>query len=127
MQLIKLEFKFKKIYLKKKEYNFKHFRKSLLSRTCNLKTDEQKDELFYILINYFENLRIAYRKKEDLLDILHSEESFDIKIICFNNWINSNLNSDIAKIREVTKTYHHWYIEIRNFKYLKARILLLNR
>ena len=142
---------------KKERIYFKHSRKLLLSRGCNLKTDEQKDELSYILINYSENLRIAYREKEDLLDILHSEESSDIKISRFNNWINRNLNSDIAEIKEVAKTYHHWYVEIknslevpysngategfnnkikvlkrvsfgiRNFKHLKARILLLNR
>lgn len=142
---------------KKERIYFKHSRKLLLSRACNLKTDEQKDELSYILINYSEKLRIAYREKEDLLDILHSEESSDIKISRFNNWINRNLNSDIAEIKEVAKTYHHWYVEIknslevpysngategfnnkikvlkrvsfgiRNFKHLKARILLLNR
>lgn len=142
---------------KKERIYFKHSRKLLLSRGCNLKTDEQKDELSYILINYSEKLRIAYREKEDMLDILHSEESSDIKISRFNNWINRNLNSDIAEIKEVAKTYHHWYVEIknslevpysngptegfnnkikvlkrvsfgiRNFKHLKARILLLNR
>lgn len=142
---------------KKERIYFKHSRKLLLSRACNLKTDEQKNELSYILINYSEKLRIAYREKEDMLDILHSEESSDIKISRFNNWINRNLNSDIAEIKEVAKTYHHWYVEIknslevpysngategfnnkikvlkrvsfgiRNFKHLKARILLLNR
>lgn len=142
---------------KKERVYFKHSRKLLLSRACNLKTDEQKDELSYILINYSEKLRIAYREKEDLLDILHSDESSDIKISRFNHWVNRNLNSDIAEIKEVAKTYHHWYVEIknslevpysngptegfnnkikvlkrvsfgiRNFKHLKARILLLNR
>lgn len=142
---------------KKERVYFKHSRKLLLSRACNLKSDEQKDELSYILINYSEKLRIAYREKEDLLDILHSDDSSDIKISRFNDWVNRNLNSDIAEIKEVVKTYHHWYVEIknslevpysngptegfnnkikvlkrvsfgiRNFKHLKARILLLNR
>ena len=49
---------------------FKHSRKLLLSRNCNLKNDEQREELSYILINYSENLRIAYREKEELLDII---------------------------------------------------------
>ena len=142
---------------KKERIYFKHSRKLLLSRACNLKTDEQKDELSYILINYSENLRIAYREKEDLLDILHSKESSNIKISRLNNWVKRNLESDIAEIKEVAKTYQHWYVEIknslevpysngategfnnkikvlkrvsfgiRNFKHLKARILLLNR
>lgn len=142
---------------KKERIYFKHSRKLFLSRSCKLQADEQKDELTHILINYFEKLRIAYREKEDLLDILHSDESCDIKISRFNNWINLNLNFDIAEIKEVAKTYHHWYVEIknslevpysngpteefnnkikilkrvsfgiRNFKHLKARILLLNR
>lgn len=51
---------------------FKHSRGLLLSRRCNLKYDNQIDELNYMLINYSENLRIAYREKEVLLDILHS-------------------------------------------------------
>jgi len=56
---------------KKERVYFKHSRKLLLSRSCNLKTDKQKEELSYILINYFEDLRIAYKEKEDLLDILY--------------------------------------------------------
>ena len=153
----KIRIQIQKDLPKKERIYFKHSRKLLLSRACNLKTDEQKDELSYILINYSEKLRIAYREKEDLLDILHSDESSDIKISRFNNWVNRNLISDIAEIREVAKTYQHWYIEIknslevpysngptegfnnkikvlkrvsfgiRNFKHLKARILLLNR
>ena len=153
----KIRIQVQKDLSKKERIYFKHSRKLLLSRACNLKTDEQKDELSYILINYSEKLRIAYREKEDLLDILHSTESSDIKISRFNNWVNRNLNSDIAELRDVAKTYQHWYIEIknslevpysngptegfnnkikvlkrvsfgiRNFKHLKARILLLNR
>ena len=42
---------------------FKHSRKLLLSRQCNLKTDEQKDELSYILINYSEDLYCIHRKR----------------------------------------------------------------
>ena len=142
---------------KKERVYFKHSRKLLLSRSCKLKTDEQKDELSYILINYSEELRIAYREKEDLLDILHSEESSDIKISRFNLWIKRNLESDIEELRDVANTYQHWSIEIKNslevpysngategfnnkikvlkrvsfgiknFTHLKARILLLNR
>ena len=153
----KIRIQVQKVLPKKERIYFKHSKKLLLSRACNLKTDEQKDELSYILINYSEKLRIAYREKEDLLDILHSDDSSNVKIFRFNNWINRNLNSDIAEFREVAKTYHHWYIEIknslevpysngptegfnnkikvlkrvsfgiRNFKHLKARILLLNR
>lgn len=48
---------------------FKHSRYLLLSRRCNIKEDKY-DELEYMLINYSENLRIAYREKECLLDII---------------------------------------------------------
>ena len=44
---------------------FKHSRKLLLSRYDKLKDEKQKEELNYILLNYSENLRIAYREKED--------------------------------------------------------------
>ena len=142
---------------KKERIYFKHSRKLLLSRACNLKTDEQRDELSYILINYSENLRIAYREKEELLDIIHSKQQSELKVSRLNSWIKRNLESDIEQLRECAKTYQHWYSEIknslevpysngptegfnnkiktlkrvsfgiRNFEHLKARILLLNR
>ena len=136
---------------------FKHSRKLLLSRQSNLKTDEQKDELSYILINYSEDLRIAYREKEALLDIIHSTDSFETKSKSFSEWVKRNLESPISQLQECAKTYQHWYTEIKNslnvpysngategfnnkikvlkrvsfgmrsFKNFKARILLLNR
>ena len=135
---------------------FKHSRKLLLSRQCNL-TDEQKDELSYILINYSEDLRIAYREKELLLDIIHSNDDFETKSKSFSDWVKRNLESPVIQLQECAKTYQHWYTEIKNslevpysngategfnnkikvlkrvsfgmrsFKNFKARILLLNR
>ena len=135
---------------------FKHSRKLLLSRQCNL-TDEQKDELSYILINYSEDLRIAYREKELLLDIIHSNDDFETKSKSFCDWVKRNLESPVIQLQECAKTYQHWYTEIKNslevpysngategfnnkikvlkrvsfgmrsFKNFKARILLLNR
>lgn len=142
---------------KKERVYFKHSRKLLLSRKCNLKTDDQKDELVFILNNYSEDLRTAYREKEELLDILHCNQNNEDKILRFSNWVKRNLESDIEQLRECAKTYQHWYPEIknslevpysngptegfnnkikvlkrvsfgiRNFEHLKARILLLNR
>lgn len=142
---------------KKERIYFKHSRKLLLSRACNLKTDEQKDALSNILINYSEDLRIAYREKEDLLDIIHSEEDSSLKTNRFAQWVKRNLESPIVQLQECAKTYQHWYVEIknslevpfsngategfnnkikvlkrvsfgmRNFDNFKARILLLNR
>lgn len=93
---------------------FKHSRGLLLSRKCNLKYDNQFEELNYMLINYSENLRIAYREKEIFLDILHSEESSESKIEQFNNWVKRNLESDIVELKECARTYQHWSIEIKN-------------
>ena len=130
---------------------------NFISRHCNLKTDDDFDELSYILTNYSENLRIAYREKECLLDILHSEDSFEIKSKNFNDWVMRNLESDIPQLKSCAETYQHWYREIvnslavpysngptegfnnkikvlkrvsfgmRNFTNFKARIMLLNR
>lgn len=141
---------------KKERKYFKHSRKLLLSRACNLK-DESKDELSYILINYSEKLRIAYREKEELLNILHSSSESSQKITQFSNWIKRNLESDIPQLSDCARTYQHWYVEIKNslkvpysngategfnnkikvlkrvsfgmrkFSNFKARILLLNR
>ena len=142
---------------KKERIYFKHSRKLLLSRQCKLKSDEQKDELSNILINYSENLRIAYREKEELLDILHSDEDALTKTKKFSSWVKDNLESDIPQLRDCALTYQHWFTEInnslcvpysngptegfnnkiktlkrvtfcmRNFKNFKARIMLLNR
>lgn len=136
---------------------FKHSRGLLLSRRCNLKYDNQIEELNYMLINYSENLRIAYREKEVLLDILHSREDALTKKNLFNKWVIRNLESDIPELKDCAKTYQHWIVEIRNslevpysngategfnnkikvlkrvcfgmrnFKNFKARIMLLNR
>ena len=146
----------KELPISERKY-FKHSRKLLLSRKCNLKTDEQRDELSYILTNYSENLRIAYREKEALLDIIHSEEDAKLKVKKFSEWVKTNLESNIPELQECARTYQHWSIEIknslettysngptegfnnkikvlkrisfgfRNFTNFKARILLLNR
>ena len=142
---------------KKERIYFKHSRRLLLSRHCNLKTDKDFDELSYILINYSENLRIAYREKEALLDLLHSDSSFEHKSKTFNDWVIRNLDSDIPQLKACAQTYQHWFRQIvnslavpysngptegfnnkikvlkrvsfgmRNFTNFKARIMLLNR
>ncbi len=142
---------------KQERIYFKHSRKLLLSRACNLKTVLQKDALSYILINYSEDLRIAYREKEELLDILHSTEEPSIKVNKFSEWVKRNLESPIVQLQECAQTYQHWYCEIKNslevpytngategfnnkikvlkrvsfgmrsFNNFKARILILNR
>lgn len=142
---------------KQERIYFKHSRKLLLSRNVNLKTDKQKEELTHILINYSEDLRIAYREKECFLDNLHSNEDSNTKISIFSEWIKRNLESPIKELRDCAKTYQHWYVEIkhslevpysngategfnnkikvlkrvsfgmRSFQNMKARILLLNR
>ena len=92
---------------------FKHSRKLLLSRYDKLKDDKQKEELNYILINYSEDLRIAYREKEEMLKIIQmSDKSKAIETL--NNWIKRNLESNIPALRNCAKTYFNWVTEIRN-------------
>lgn len=92
---------------------FKHSRKLLLSRRCKIK-EERYDELENILINYSEDLRIAYREKEELLDILHSNDSADDKKMLFDEWVKRNLDSPVPQLVECAKTYQHWSIEIKH-------------
>ena len=103
----------KKLPDKERKY-FKHSRKLLLTRRQNIKKEEQMDELEYMLINYSENLRIAYREKEELLDILHSKENSNIRVQKFNEWVKRNLSSSVPQLMECAKTYQHWSIEIKN-------------
>lgn len=92
---------------------FKHSRGLLLSRHCDI-DPENYDELNYMLINYSEKLRIAYREKEILLNILHSEECAEIKKNLFSEWIKRNLESSVPQLVECAKTYQHWSYEIKN-------------
>ena len=92
---------------------FKHSRHLLLSRRCKIK-ENRYDELENMLINYSENLRIAYREKECLLDIIHSTESSETKKNQFVEWVKRNLESSVPQLVECAKTYQHWAYEIKN-------------
>lgn len=92
---------------------FKHSRKLLLSRYDKLKNDKEKEELNYILINYSEDLRIAYREKEEMLKIIQMSDKTKA-IECLNTWIKRNLESDIPALKNCAKTYFNWVTEIRN-------------
>ena len=92
---------------------FKHSRHLLLSRRCNIK-EKYYDELENMLINYSENLRVAYREKECLLDIIHSEDSSEVKKKLFSEWVIRNLESSVPQLVECAKTYQHWAYEIKN-------------
>lgn len=91
---------------------FKHSKKLLLSRYINL-SKEQREELNYILINYSEELRRVYNEKEELLDILHSDEKY-LAIDKLNQWVKYNLDSKYEVLKECAKTYQNWIEEIRN-------------
>ena len=92
---------------------FKHSRKLLLSRYDKLKDEKQKEELNYILINYSENLRIAYREKEEILKIIQMTDK--VKAIeNLNNWVKRNLECGIPALQNCAKTYFNWITEIRN-------------
>ena len=92
---------------------FKHSRHLLLSRRCKIK-ENRYDELENMLINYSENLRIAYREKECLLDIIHSAESSETKKNQFIEWVKRNLESSVPQLVECAKTYQNWAYEIKN-------------
>ena len=92
---------------------FKHSRKLLLSKYGNLKTDKQKEELNYILINYSEDLRKVYREKEELLEIIQITDS-NRSIKKLNEWVVRNSDSHIAVLKSCSKTYFNWIVEIRN-------------
>ena len=92
---------------------FKHARGLLLSRRDKIKP-ERYDELENMLINYSEDLRIAYREKECLLDIIHSSDSSEVKKNLFAEWVKRNLESPVPQLVECAKTYQHWAYEIKN-------------
>lgn len=101
----------KKLSSEERKY-FKHSRKLLLSRYINL-TPEQREKLKYILINYSEELRLVYREKEELLNIIHSDNKYQ-SIEELNKWVKYNLDSNFDVLKECAKTYANWIKEIRN-------------
>lgn len=101
-----------KLPKKEKKY-FKHSRKLLLSRYENLKTDKQREELNYILINYSEDLRRVYNEKETLLNIIRITDS-DKAIQELNKWVIRNKDSSIPSLKKCSITYTNWITEIRN-------------
>ena len=98
---------------KSERKHFKHSRHLLLSRRCKIK-EERYDELNNMLINYSENLRIAYREKECLLDIVHSNDLPKVKKNLFTELVKRNLESSFPQLVECAKTYQHWAYEIKN-------------
>lgn len=92
---------------------FKHSRKLLLSRYANLSTEEQRDNLNYILINFSEDLRKVYNEKEDLLDIIRIDNP-ERAIKEFNEWVIRNSDSHISSLKSCSNTYFNWITEIRN-------------
>lgn len=102
----------KKLSKKERKY-FKHSRKLLLSKYENLKKDKQKEELNYILINYSEDLRMAYIEKEKLLNIIRMKDT-EKAIKQLNEWVVRNSESHISALKNCSKTYFNWIKEIRN-------------
>ncbi len=72
-----------------------------------------KQESQQILINYSEDLRIAYREKEEILKIIQMTDK-EKAIDKLNTWIKRNLESDIPTLKSCARTYFNWITEIRN-------------
>ena len=111
--LDKIRIEVQSILPKSERKYFKRSRSLLLSRRSKIK-EEYYDELENMLINYSEDLRIAYREKECLLDIIHSSDSAEIKKNQFTEWVKRNLESSVPQLVECAKTYQHWAYEIKN-------------
>ena len=93
---------------------FKKSRRLLLSRKCKIKNDNDIYNLNYMLINFSENLCIAYREKESFLNIIHSSDIYETKAKLFNELVCRNSNSPIKELASVAKTYHNWAAEIHH-------------
>lgn len=97
---------------KKDQKYFFHSRKLFLSRNDKLK-DDQKEKLTFILDNYSEDLKIIYREKEELLEIIHSDNAENAKNQ-LSEWIKRNLSCDNDLLNNVAKTYFNWSYELKN-------------
>lgn len=69
------------------------------------------------MLLYSENLRIAYKLKEDFYKLLELD-NYEEQKRNFKLWISWAESTDLKEFREVVKTYNNWYREILNsFKY----------
>ena len=91
----------------------KHSRHLLLSNHERL-NERNCEELLFILTNYSEDLRLAYKEKELFISIVSSNEPYEDKVKLLKDWIWRNLNSDIPELVECAKTFQHWFQAIRN-------------
>lgn len=98
---------------KKDRKYFKHSRHLLLSKSSKL-NESGCEQLLFILNNYSENLRIAYKEKELFCNLISSTESYEKKVINLKDWIYRNINSDIPELVECAKTFQHWFQAIKN-------------
>ena len=92
---------------------FKHSRHLLLSKSSKL-SNSDCEKLLFILTNYSEELRIAYKEKELFCSLITSTEPFENKVELLKDWIWRNLNSDIPELVECAKTFQHWFHAIKN-------------
>ena len=98
---------------KKERKHFKHSRHLLLSNHNKL-NNQNCEELLFILTNYSEDLRLAYKQKELFINLISSDESYEEKLKALKEWIWNNLNSNIHELVECVKTFQHWFQPIRN-------------
>ena len=92
---------------------FKHSRHLLLSNHNKL-TEKNCEDLLFILNNYSENLRIAYKQKELFCNLISSDDTYENKVAFLKDWVWQNLNSGIPELVECAKTFQHWFQAIRN-------------
>ena len=98
---------------KKERKYFKHSRYLLLSKNSKL-SNSDCEKLLFILNNYSEDLRLAYKEKELFCSFISSNESFETKLELLKDWLWRNLNSDIPELVECAKTFQHWFQAIKN-------------
>lgn len=98
---------------KKERKYFKHSRHLLLSNHNKL-NKYNCEELLFILTNYSEDLRLAYKEKELFTSLISSNEPYEVKVNLLKEWIWNNLNSHIPELVECAKTFQHWFQAIRN-------------
>ena len=65
------------------------------------------------LQHYSEELRTVYNEKEELLDIIHSDDKY-LAIDKLNKWIKNNLETNYEVLTKCAKTYSNQSNEIRN-------------
>lgn len=95
---------------------FKRSRTVLLKHSSKLIANDHINEYLIRdrLLRYLPDLKTAYQLKEELLDLVHGDHTFDSAQAGLNDWIQRAKDSEIPEFYSCIRAYQNWKDPILN-------------